>query len=92
MHDGRFNTLEEVVEFYNSGIQPHDQLSFSLRQGWNGGIDVFEGDETPVNNTEVNPLRLNLSQDQKSALVAFLKTLSDEQLISDEKFSNPFIH
>jgi cytochrome c peroxidase len=28
MHDGRFNTLEEVVEFYNSGasrVEPADQ-------------------------------------------------------------------
>jgi len=23
MHDGRFNTLEEVVEFYNSGVEPN---------------------------------------------------------------------
>ncbi len=26
MHDGRFSTLEEVVEFYNSGIQPNVNL------------------------------------------------------------------
>jgi cytochrome c peroxidase len=26
MHDGRFQTLEEVVEFYNSGIQPNANL------------------------------------------------------------------
>lgn len=26
MHDGRFSTLEQVVEFYNSGVQPHAQL------------------------------------------------------------------
>lgn len=27
MHDGRFQTLEEVVEHYNSGIQPHPNLA-----------------------------------------------------------------
>lgn len=31
MHDGRFATLEEVVEFYNSGIVNHPNLSPPLR-------------------------------------------------------------
>jgi len=30
MHDGRFKTLEEVVEFYNSGVMPHKNLDFVL--------------------------------------------------------------
>ena len=30
MHDGRFTTLEEVVEHYNSGIQAHPTLSAAL--------------------------------------------------------------
>lgn len=31
MHDGRFNTLEEVVEHYNSGIQKHPHLDSRLK-------------------------------------------------------------
>lgn len=31
MHDGRFQTLEQVVEHYNSGIQDHPNLSSALR-------------------------------------------------------------
>jgi hypothetical protein len=31
-----------------------------------------------------------LSQSDKAALVAFLKTLTDEQLIQDERYSDPF--
>lgn len=31
MHDGRFSTLEEVVEFYNSGVQDTPDLDESLR-------------------------------------------------------------
>lgn len=31
MHDGRFETLREVVEFYNSGVQPHPDLDPVLR-------------------------------------------------------------
>ncbi|HCI71142.1 MAG TPA: cytochrome-c peroxidase, partial [Balneola sp.] len=37
------------------------------------------------------PRRLNLSDQEKEALVAFMKTLTDQELINDEKFSSPFI-
>jgi cytochrome c peroxidase len=33
---------------------------------------------------------LNLTNQEKEALVAFMKTLTDQELISDEKFSSPF--
>lgn len=33
MHDGRFETLEEVVEHYSTGIKNHDNLNFFLKQG-----------------------------------------------------------
>lgn len=72
MHDGRFKTLEEVVEHYNSGVQNHPNLSPPLRM--------------PDNSVR----RLNLNQNQKDALVAFLKTLTDTEMLADEKFSNPF--
>ena len=35
MHDGRFATLEQVVEHYNSQVKPHVNLSPQLR-GNNG--------------------------------------------------------
>ena len=31
MHDGRFASLEEVIEHYDSGVQPHPNLSSQLR-------------------------------------------------------------
>lgn len=71
MHDGRFNTLEEVIEHYNSGIQDHPELANQLQQ--NG-----------------QPERLNLTQQEKDALVAFLETLTDQVFLTDPKFSNPF--
>jgi len=37
MHDGRFETLEEVVEHYNNGVQDHPNLSREMR-GRNGEI------------------------------------------------------
>ncbi|MCB9743819.1 MAG: c-type cytochrome [Alphaproteobacteria bacterium] len=33
MHDGRFDSLEEVVEHYNSGVQPHRNLDVRLMAG-----------------------------------------------------------
>jgi cytochrome c peroxidase len=72
MHDGRFATLEEVVEHYNSGIKAHPTLSPALTDP-NG-----------------NPVRLNFTASQKAALIAFLKTLTDNSLSNEEKWSNPF--
>jgi cytochrome c peroxidase len=36
------------------------------------------------------PRRLNLTPQQKAALVAFLKTLTDPNLATNEKYSDPF--
>ena len=36
MHDGRFATLLEVVEHYNSGVQPHPNLAPQLRVALGG--------------------------------------------------------
>jgi len=73
MHDGRFETLEEVVDHYDSGVQASATLDNRLRQG-----------------NSNNPRRLNLSNQEKVALVAFMKTLTDNELANDEKFSSPF--
>ena len=75
MHDGRFTNLEQVVEFYNSGVVNNPNLSPPLRVSGPGGGGV---------------LRLNLTDTQKAALVAFLKTLTDTTLATDAKFSDPF--
>jgi cytochrome c peroxidase len=72
MHDGRFTTLEQVVDFYDHGVQPNPSLDLRLR-----GPDG-------------RPRRLGLSVTDKAALVAFLKTLTDEQLLTDVRYSNPF--
>jgi cytochrome c peroxidase len=91
MHDGRFATLEEVVDFYNSGVQAHPQLSFALREGWNsGGFVADDGIFEPMS-TNAPPIRMNLTNLQKQALVAFLKTLTDDQLVTQAKYSDPFV-
>jgi cytochrome c peroxidase len=77
MHDGRFATLEEVVEFYNSGVVMNPNLPPPLRA-------------PPAPGQPPAPRRLNLSATEKSALVAFLKTLTDTNLVTDVRFSDPF--
>lgn len=72
MHDGRFTTLEQVVEHYDSGVQVGPALDSRLR--------TIPG----------QAIRLNLSAPDKAALVAFLRTLDDEALMLDPKFSDPF--
>jgi cytochrome c peroxidase len=75
MHDGRFTSLDQVVAFYDSGIQPNPGLDGRLRVGPNGP-----------------PQRLNLTQVQRDAIVAYLRTLTDAQLLKDPRFANPFPH
>ncbi len=72
MHDGRFSSLAQVVELYNSGIQANQNLDRILRDP-NG-----------------NPQRLNMTQVEKDALVAFLGTLTDQTFLSDIRLSDPF--
>ena len=72
MHDGRFTNLEQVVDFYSTGVVDNPILSPPLRTP-GGGV-----------------LRLNFTAAQKTALVAFLKTLTDTNLLSDAKLSDPF--
>lgn len=74
MHDGRFETLNEVVEHYNSGIVWNENLSPFLAQ--------------PDNPEKAR--KMNFTQEEKDALIAFLSTLTDEELLVAEQFSNPF--
>jgi len=74
MHDGRFASLDEVINHYSENIQPHKYLSFELR------------DITNISRSK----KFNFSETDKQALKAFLHTLTDETVISEEKYSNPF--
>jgi cytochrome c peroxidase len=79
MHDGRFATLEQVVDFYNAAVVDHPNLSPQLRQ-----LPGPQGSPPP------QPRRLNLTNTEKAALVAFLKTLTDRAITTDPKWSDPF--
>lgn len=72
MHDGRFKTIEEVIEHYNSGIAASERLDVVLRDSLN------------------QPMRMNMTNADKQALAAFLRALSDDRIVTDIRFSNPF--
>ncbi len=77
MHDGRFATLMDVVNHYSDSVQDHPNLNFRLKDS-----------DDPSPNSQV--LRLNLSQAEKEALVAFLQTLSDPSITTEARWSDPF--
>lgn len=68
MHDGRFNTLEEVIEHYNSGGHPSPTISPFMKYTVGG---------------------LQLTQDKKDQLMAFLNMLTDPEFLSNPEFSDP---
>ncbi len=72
MHDGRFKTLEHVLEHYSKGIKDVPNLMENLRD------------------TKGKPMRMNISEHEKAAIVAFLNTLTDYEMLKDPKYSNPF--
>ncbi len=75
MHDGRFTTLEEVVEFYSSGINENSNIDPIFLKN-SDRIEQFGG--------------LGLSTREKQALVAFLKTLSDTSFLTKKTYKSPF--
>lgn len=73
MHDGRYKTLEEVLDFYEHGIQRSANLDHRL-QDKNG-----------------NALRMNITPYHRQAIIAYLKARSDRTILTDTRFSNPFL-
>lgn len=71
MHDGRFETLREVINHYSEGIADHPNLDSQLKSG-----------------NKVK--RMDFTEEEKVSLEAYLRTLTDEKLRADVKFSDPF--
>jgi len=78
-HDGRFDTLREVIEHYDAGIKAQSFLDMTL-------LDR----RLAVTGGPVRPVNLDLTDQEIDALVAFLGTLTDEAFLTDPRFSDPF--
>ena len=74
MHDGSMTSLLQVINHYNS--IPNNPANINLDNRL----------QRPGNQTQ----QLNLTINEKSALEAFLKTLSGTDIYTNEKWSNPF--
>ncbi|TVZ52322.1 cytochrome-c peroxidase [Dokdonia sp. Hel_I_53] len=68
MHDGRFNSLEDVLDFYTDGITQSSTLDAQLIM-------------------EDSSLGLDITDDEKVKIILFLKTLTDNDFILDNRFS-----
>ena len=68
MHDGRFETLDEVIEFYSTGLQNSPTIDPLMKNIDQGGVQ--------------------LSDNEKADLKAFLLTLSDPSFITNPDFQN----
>jgi len=77
MHDGSIATLEDVLDFYAGG-------------GRNITSGPYHGDGrlSPYKSEVIGLIDLNTQE--KADLIAFLKTLTDETLLTNERFSDPF--
>lgn len=75
MHDGRFNTLEQVIEFYSSGIKQNDNLDVNFSKNPER-LEEFGG--------------LGFTPREKQALVKFLETFTDTIFTRNPAFQNPF--
>jgi hypothetical protein len=57
---------------------------------YNSGIQAHPTLSAALTDANGDPVQLNFTAAEKSALVAFLKTLTDDDLVNDIKFSDPF--
>ncbi len=65
MHDGRYETLNECLNFYSGSIRNQENLDPLLQNG------------------------IQLSAEEKTQLIEFLKTLTDYNFINDKRFDDP---
>lgn len=68
MHDGRFTTLDEVIDHYSEGLQNSPTIDPLMKKVDQGGVQLTDED--------------------KADLKAFLLTLSDPSFINNPNFTN----
>jgi cytochrome c peroxidase len=62
----------------------------SVMEHYSTGLQDNPNLDTRLRNGTGSPLHLNIPQNEKKAIIAFLNTLTDHSMITDPKFSNPF--
>ena len=77
MHDGSVATLEDVLDFYAAG-------------GRNITTGPYAGDGRAHPNKSDLITLIDLNAQERADIVAFLKTLTDHEFLTNPRFSNPF--
>lgn len=77
MHDGSVATLEDVINIYSRGGRKIDTGPFA-----------GDGNASPQKSDLI--VKIDLSQQEKADLLAFLKTLTDDSLLTSARFSDPW--
>jgi cytochrome c peroxidase len=78
MHDGSIATLEEVVDQHAAGGR-------TIHEGPNAGV----GHDNPLKDPLIGGFKL--SAQDKIDLVEFLRSLTDEAVVHDARFANPWL-
>ena len=78
MHDGRFETLDEVIDFYSREVQMNENSFGNFYYGVR--LDTLTGERGFL-----------YTQHEKEAMLAFLETLNDPFLITQPNWSDPFL-
>lgn len=79
MHDGSIATLEEVIDHYAAGGR-------TIASGPHRGV----GHDNPLKDPAVGGFPVTPAQ--RADLVEFLRSLTDEPLLHDPRFANPWIN
>jgi cytochrome c peroxidase len=77
MHDGSIATLEQVLAFYAAGGR-------NIPSGPNKG----DGRKNPFKDERMN--KIKLSKAEQADIIAFLKTLTDTEFLTNPRFTDPF--
>lgn len=76
MHDGRFHSLEEVLDHYNEHIQPAPNLDPLIMEATN----------------DPDGTSLMLTQEEKEDIILFLHLLTDSSFVKNPEYQNPFLN
>lgn len=78
MHDGSIASLEDVIRFYSAGGR---QINSGPLAG-DGRRNPFKSDLT---------VGFSITDEELGDVIAFLQSLTDEELLTNPRFSNPWI-
>jgi len=76
MHDGRFKTLDQVLDHYSDHVVQSESLS-----------TVFRGESN-----DIGGRTLKLLPQEKKEIIAFLNMLTDKDFVTNPEFSDPHLH